>query len=70
MQKQRQEQMQMQQQQAHTKPDTDSATESLIDKIPEETEENAGRIFASMSENSVGADIAAESCINEFDVLF
>lgn len=70
MQKQRQQQLQQMQQQSHNKPDTDSATESDINKIPEETEENAGRIFASMSENGVGADVTAESCINEFDVLF
>ena len=63
-------QMQMQQQQAHTKPDTDSATESLIDKIPEETEENAGRVFASISRGNIDADLSAESCINEYDVLF
>ena len=70
MQKQRQQQLQQMQQQSRNKPDTDSATESDINKIPEETEENAGRIFASMSENGVGADVTAESCINEFDVLF
>ena len=69
MQKQRQEQMHMQQQ-AHNKPDTDSATESDINKIPEETEENAGHVFASMSRGNIDADLTTESCINEYDVLF